>query len=194
MGEDAHGAERPADNVAAVRELARLWVQSQAVISAYITANVFDLHHAEDIVQEVAQIVAEKFSEFDRSRSFVSWALGIARNRVLKYYRSRARDRLIMSEAALARLENALEKVEQEAEDRRTALRVCLERIKGRRRDVLEMRYSRNAKIAEIADQFGMSADGVFVMLHRIRSDIIAVYSSTTGSTKERRNVRIHRI
>ena len=61
------------ENIASVRELARLWVQSQSVISAYITANVIDLHHAEDIVQEVAQIVAEKFSEFDRSRSFVSW-------------------------------------------------------------------------------------------------------------------------
>lgn len=153
-----------------MRELARLWVQSQSVISAYITANVIDLHHAEDIVQEVAQIVAEKFSEFDRSRSFVSWALGIARNRVLKYYRARAKDRLVMSEAAMVRLEDALEKVELEGEERRSALRVCLERVQGRRREVLEMRYSRNAKVADIAQQFGMSADGVFVMLHRIRT------------------------
>jgi len=45
-------------------------VQSQSVISAYITANVVDAHHAEDLVQEVAQGVAEKFSEFDRTRSF----------------------------------------------------------------------------------------------------------------------------
>ncbi len=74
-----------------MRELARLWVQSQSVISAYITANVIDAHHAEDLVQEVAQVVAEKFMTFDRSRSFLSWALGIARNRVLKYYRSRER-------------------------------------------------------------------------------------------------------
>jgi RNA polymerase sigma-70 factor (ECF subfamily) len=165
-----HSSEDSQGNVASVRELARLWVQSQSVISAYITANVIDLHHAEDIVQEVAQIVAEKFNEFDRSRSFVSWALGIARNRVLKYYRSRARDRLIMSEAALVRLENALESVEPQAEERRMALRFCLERIKGRRREVLEMRYRRNAKIADIAQQFGMSVDGVFVMLHRIRT------------------------
>jgi len=166
---DLHSENSTTNSVASVRELARLWVQSQSVISAYITANVIDLHHAEDIVQEVAQIVAEKFNSFDRSRSFVSWALGIARNRVLKYYRSRARDRLIMSEAALVRLENALENTESQAEERRMALRFCLERIKGRRREVLEMRYSRNTKIADIAQQFSMSTDGVFVMLHRIR-------------------------
>ena len=70
----------------------------------------------------------------------------------------------------MVRLEDALEKVSQESEERRSALRVCLERVQGRRREVLEMRYSRSAKIADIAQQYGMSADGVFVMLHRIRA------------------------
>ena len=104
-------------------EMARLWVQSQAIISAYITANVIDLHHAEDLVQEVAQIVAEKFGEFDPQRSFVFLGgMGIARNRVLKYYRTRSRDRLILGEAALQKLESAFEHVEHEVEDRRLAL------------------------------------------------------------------------
>ena len=153
-----------------MRDLARLWVQSQPAISAYLTANVIDAHHAEDLVQEVAQVVAEKFEEYDRQRSFTSWALGIARNRLLKYYRTRSRDRLVLSEAALTQLGSALERVEYEAEDRRIALRACLERIEGRRRRVLEMRYGENAKVSEIAQRLGMSSDGVSVMLHRIRS------------------------
>jgi RNA polymerase sigma-70 factor (ECF subfamily) len=153
-----------------MRDLARLWVQSQPVISAYLTANVIDLHHAEDLVQEVAQVVAEKFAEYDRSRSFTSWSLGIARYRLLKYYRLRARDRLVLSEAALNKLSEALERIEHETEDRRAALRVCLEKVQGRRRQVLEMRYGENAKVGAIAEHFGMSADGVSVMLHRIRA------------------------
>jgi RNA polymerase sigma-70 factor (ECF subfamily) len=156
--------------VAAMRELARLWVQSQAAISAYLTANVIDVHHAEDLVQEVAQVVAERFGEYDRERSFTSWALGIARHRLLKYYRSRARDRLVLSEAALSRLGDALERVEHEAEERRMALRTCLEQIEGRRRTVLEMRYGDNIKVAAIASQLNMSPDAVSVMLHRIRT------------------------
>jgi RNA polymerase sigma-70 factor (ECF subfamily) len=153
-----------------MRELARLWVQSQAAISAYLTANVIDVHHAEDLVQEVAQVVAEKFGEYDPKRSFTSWALGIARHRLLKYYRSRARDRLVLSEAALVRLGEALERVEHEAEDRRMALRTCLEQVDGRRRTVLEMRYGANAKVTAIASELNMSNDAVSVMLHRIRS------------------------
>src|SRR3990172_3448084 len=130
-----------------MRELARLWVQSQPAISAYITANVFDLHHAEDLVQEVAQVIAERFATYDRNRSFMSWALGIARNRLLKYYRTRARDRLVLIELALSRLADAMERVEHEAEDRREALRYCLQQVQGRRREVLELRYSQNVRI-----------------------------------------------
>lgn len=170
MTEDDPNRDETALHVVSMRELAGLWVRSQSVISAYITANVVDAHHAEDLVQEVAQVVAEKFSEFDRTRSFTSWAMGIARNRLLKYYRSHARDRIVLSETALNRLGEGLERIEHEAEDRREALRVCLERIQGRRRLVLEMRYGESAAIPEIAGRFDMSATAVSVMLHRIRS------------------------
>lgn len=170
MTQDPEDREDEISPVSSMRELARLWVQSQSAISAYLTANVIDVHHAEDLVQEVAQVVAEKFNEYDRQRSFTSWALGIARNRLLKYYRTRARDRLVLSELALTQLGNALERVEHEAEDRRTALRICIERVEGRRRRVLELRYGENAKVGEIAQQLDMSSDGVSVMLHRIRT------------------------
>ena len=175
MADDSPGNEDSTPQVASMRELARLWVQSQSVISAYITANVIDVHRAEDLVQEVAQVIAEKFAEFDRSRSFISWALGIARNRLLKYYRSCARDRLVLSETALSHLGEAMERVEHEAEDRREALRICLQQIQGRRRKVLNMRYGENARIAEIAERFGMSDSGVWVMLHRIRSGACSI-------------------
>jgi RNA polymerase sigma-70 factor, ECF subfamily len=170
-----------ASRIALMRDLARLWVQSQPAISAYLMASVYDVHHAEDLVQEVAQVVAEKFSDYDRSLSFTSWALGIARNRLLKYYRSRSRDRLVMSEAVLQRLEESLERVEHEAEDRRAALKTCLERITGRRREVLEMRYSANARVADIAQHFGMSPDAVSVMLHRIRSVLFGCIEQHIG-------------
>jgi RNA polymerase sigma-70 factor (ECF subfamily) len=162
-----------ASQVNRMRDLAMYWVNSQSVISAYISANVVDAHHVEDILQEVAQVCAEKFSEYDRERSFISWAMGIARNRILKYYRSRSRDRMVLSEAVLERLEGALEKMEPEAEDRREALRECIKRVEGRRRNVLDLRYRENVRVNEIADRFGMPSSAVSVMLHRIRTDLL---------------------
>jgi len=171
---DSDSTEASAPQVAAMRELAGLWVQSQSVISAYITANVVDAHHVEDLVQEVAQICAEKFASFDRERSFVAWSLGIARHRLMKYYRTRHRDRLVLSEPALQRLEAALDRVHPEAEERREALKVCLGRIEGRRREVLEMRYRQNAQVAQVATHFNMSPSAVSVMLHRVRAALFA--------------------
>jgi RNA polymerase sigma-70 factor (ECF subfamily) len=178
-GEDAPAAG--SEQVSAMRELAGLWVRSQSVISAYISANVVDAHHVEDLVQEVARVCAEKFDGFDRQRSFVSWALGIARHRLLKYYRSQHRDRLVLSEPALARLEAALERVQPETEERREALKICLGRIQGRRREVLEMRYRQDAKVTDVAQRFGMSASAVSVMLHRVRAALFACVQHHIG-------------
>jgi RNA polymerase sigma-70 factor (ECF subfamily) len=187
---DDHGADDVRDDreqaagspqVAAMRELAGLWVQSQSVISAYIAANVVDAHHIEDLVQEVAQVCAERFASFDRSRSFVAWSLGIARHRLMKYYRTRHRDRLVLSEPALARLESALERVHPEVEERREALKRCLGRIRGRRREVLDMRYGQNAKVGEVAQRFGMSPSAVSVMLHRVRAALFACVQQSGG-------------
>jgi RNA polymerase sigma-70 factor, ECF subfamily len=170
MNPGGGGNEDLTQHVALMRELAGYWVHSQSVISAYITANVVDLHHVEDLVQEVAQVCAEKFSTFDRERSFISWALGIARHRLLKYYRSRSRDRLVLSEPALEQLAAALERAEHDSEDRRDALRRCLQRIEGRRRQVLERRYGSGTKVADIATQLEMSPSAVSVMLHKVRA------------------------
>jgi RNA polymerase sigma-70 factor, ECF subfamily len=165
----------PTDNsshVRQMRELASYWVKSQAVISAYISANIVDAHHAEDLLQEVAQVCAEKFGEFDPQRSFVSWGMGIARNRILKYYRTRSRDRMVLSEAVLERLGDSLGQIESQAEDRREALRECLQLISGRRRNVLDLRYRENTRVNEIAQRLEMSSSAVSVMLHRIRIEL----------------------
>lgn len=174
MTSDAARGDDLPQQVALMRELAGYWVQSQSAVSAYITANVVDLHHVEDLVQEVAQVCAEKFATFDRERSFMSWALGIARHRLLKYYRSRSRDRLVLSEPALERLEAGLVRVEPEAEERRDAVRRCLQQIEGRRRQVLELRYGTGIKVADIATQMEMSPSGVSVMLHKVRAALYA--------------------
>ena len=177
MNSQGGQSEDVAQQVALMRSLAGYWVQSQSAVSAYITANVIDLHHVEDLVQEVAQVCAEKFSTFDRERSFTSWALGIARHRLLKYYRSRSRDRLVLSEPALERLEAALVRVEHEGEDRRDAVRRCLQQIEGRRRQVLELRYGAGTKVADIAVRLEMSPSAVSVMLHKVRAALFQCVS-----------------
>lgn len=153
--------------------LASLWEQSRPAVFAYLTATIYDFHRAEDLLQEVAVAVASQFHSYDRERSFLAWAIGIARNRTLLYFREQARDRQHFSEATLQTLSDAAVHVaEDSTANQRDALRQCLAKTVGRRRRMLDMRYTGGLSIAEIAEQLGTTSNAVKITLHRVRTTL----------------------
>ncbi len=153
--------------------MAKLWMQSQGAIAAYVTANTRDFHHAEDVIQDVGKVVAEKFREYDHNRSFTAWSLGIARTSLLSYYRDSGRDRLVLSEDALRSVEAAVETVSASGEDRRVALRGCLEMLRDRQRELLTLRYEEGLGVIEIAAHNQTTASTISVTLHRLRRKLL---------------------
>ncbi|HEX6962607.1 MAG TPA: sigma-70 family RNA polymerase sigma factor [Lacipirellula sp.] len=154
-------------------ELAALWEQARPAVFAYLTATVYDFHRAEDLLQEVAVAIAGKFHTFDHERSFLAWAIGIARNRVLLYFREQARDRRHFSDATFQLLAEAAQQYPpEEGSPKREALRHCLDKTTGRRRRVLDLRYTGGLSIAEIAARLDMTNSAVKIMLHRVRAAI----------------------
>jgi RNA polymerase sigma-70 factor (ECF subfamily) len=152
-------------------ELAAHWAKSQPLIAVFVASIVTNVHDADDILQNVALVTARKFDQYDRNRSFVAWAIGIARNEILKYYEDR-RTTIISVEA----IEQIAQVCDSETlrgldttTDRMQALRLCMERLKTRWRTVLEMHYLRELSPARIAQQLDMSQANVFVILHRVR-------------------------
>lgn len=148
-------------------------MQSQGAIAAYVTANTRDFHHAEDVIQEVGRVVAEKFKEYDRGRSFTAWSLGIARHCLLSHYRDRGRDRMVLSEEALRSLEASVETLAEESERRRVALRHCLAALGDRQREWLRLRYEDGLGVGEIAASKSTTASTVSVTLHRLRRKLL---------------------
>jgi RNA polymerase sigma-70 factor (ECF subfamily) len=151
------------------RELSVLWTKAHPVVSAYFRASLRDFHQAEDLLQETAAVVAEKFTTYDPSRSFVSWVLGVARNKLLHYLRTHSNDRHVFDEDTIREITDMYAEVEPEGSVMAAALETCIDRVSGRPRKVLEMRYIRELTPAQIAGQTGMNANAVAVMLHRIR-------------------------
>lgn len=149
--------------------MATLWVKSQPVISAYINASVVDFHKAEDLLQETARVVAERFDDYDPDRPFVAWAIGIAKNLILKSYRQHANDRHIFSSETMEHIASAFDRIQPELTPLREALRMCIDHVQGKSRQVLELRYIREMKPANIAERMGMNTNNVHVILHRIR-------------------------
>src|SRR4051794_9045060 len=75
-----------------LRQATRLWTSAQPTVSAFVATLVRDFRDRDDVLQETAVAVIESFDHYDASRSFVGWALGIARNQALMHLRRRGRD------------------------------------------------------------------------------------------------------
>ncbi|MCO6042330.1 sigma-70 family RNA polymerase sigma factor [Aeoliella sp. ICT_H6.2] len=156
-----------------MRELNVLWTQSHGAVLSYIRSIVVDFHRADDVLQETAATVAEKFDEYDRTLPFAPWALGIAKFKVLEYLRSSSRDRLVFSEEVAESIAGAFSELQIKASDTEIALEQCVSRVRGRPRKLLEMRYLRQTSVEDVAQATGMTSTAVRVALHRIRKSLL---------------------
>ena len=155
-------------------EFVRLWIPAQSGLAAYISAMVPDYHTAEDVLQECASVLLEKFSQYDSSRPFLPWAIGVARTEVLSRRRRYQIERLVFDEPALDNIAQSYEQFGTEIDDRVEALRHCARKAQGRSRELLDMRYGENLKPREIAKRIGSNPHATTVALARIRAALRA--------------------
>ena len=149
-------------------EFERLFLPAQTTLRGYLLAATGDGSVADDLFQNVATVLWRKFGEYDRSRSFAAWAVGIARLEVLKRRQTLARSRLVFSEEAVAALAEAAGEVAEE-DARLGHLRFCLDKLPARERGVLDLRYNEKLSLAEIGNRLHRSAEAVGMMLMRTR-------------------------
>jgi RNA polymerase sigma-70 factor (ECF subfamily) len=157
-----------ADNVRV--ELAANWERARTVVFAQLLAGIGSFHDAEDVLQEVAVSVAKNYGSYDSTRPFIAWALGIARNHMLMYFRRYHRNRLVFSDQLMATIGQHLETLaENPTDQRREALHHCINQLDERRRRLVEMRYSSGLSVNQIADALGKSVAAIKGNLHRVR-------------------------
>ena len=167
--------------------LTRQWTRVLPILSAYVMSSVRDRQHAEDIVQEVGAVVSAGFADIPEGVSFNAWVLGVARNLILKRYRTEQRDRHVFKSEALESLAQAYDRVSDKSDDMRDALEHCLENLPERSRRILEMRYRQNKRVDGIAAMLGSTANAVSGVLFRVRQllrDCIEKQMSESGMSR----------
>ena len=157
-----------------IRQATRLWTLAQPTVSAFVTSVVRDFSARDDVLQDIAVAVIESFDRYDPDRPFIAWALGVARNQVRLYLRSRQRDRLVFDDDLLGDLAAAFEATVSAAESIRSLdfLKSCLETLDGRARVLCELRYAQDLKPAAIAEAMGITANSAAKALQRIRDQL----------------------
>jgi RNA polymerase sigma-70 factor (ECF subfamily) len=153
-------------------QFAALWTAAQPTISAFIRTLVPHYQQADEVLQRVAVTLVRKFDQYDPSRPFGAWAIGVAKYEVLYFRRERATDKHLFGDEIVEQIANRYEIVIEEIDPIREALRNCLEDLRGRSKRVIELRYRRGMRSNVIAQQMSLSPGAVRMLLCRVREKL----------------------
>ena len=85
-------------------EFMRLFLSCEPRLYAFIRSLLFSRADADDVLQETALVLWEKFDQFERGTHFDRWAYRVAHLQVMYYRQKKARDRLQFSDGLIERL------------------------------------------------------------------------------------------
>ena len=139
-------------------------------IRRYLYTLLHNIADVDDVMQETAQAIWEKFDQYDPDRPFKPWACRFAYFEALQFRRSASRDRLVFHEEVLKLIAAEHEQEEPLLERRSAALQICLEKITQSDRDLLQQRYEEEGKIVELAAKLGQPVKNLYNKLDRIRA------------------------
>ena len=150
-------------------EFLRVFLKSETDLKAYIFSVIRDRQSGEDIFQDVAMILWEKFDQFDRSRSFDAWARGIARNRILKHWEQNRQSHPTLTPEALNAVSDSYARHQFDTGREQDALRECIQKLPEKSRRLIALRYENSLKLQDLASQVGLTLDAAHKSLSRIR-------------------------
>src|SRR5262245_37095889 len=148
---------------------------SQSRLFAYLYAHVLNMADAEDLYQQVAMVLWQKFDQFVPGTDFGSWGIRVAELTIKNFLRGRRRSKIFFSDEVMQRIVDRQSQISQEAAEARTeALKTCLKRLPPRDQQLVDRCYGGDFKIKEIAADEGRSAGAVYTALCRIRQALLA--------------------
>jgi RNA polymerase sigma-70 factor (ECF subfamily) len=149
-------------------EYIRLLMNNQVRISTYIQSLVQNFQDAEDLFQETAAIAWEKFDEYEPGSNFTSWAITIARYRIMYYWQKNKKSIVRYSDAAVKSIEEYLSTATEGASNNQSYLEDCMQKLPQQDVRLIRMRYSRKITTKAMAEELGRSLQGLYGTLSRI--------------------------
>ena len=164
--------DRDAGRESTIREeVLRELLRRRPSLHSFILSVVSDFLFSEEVFQEVAVVVCERWEDFQPGTNFGAWTRRIARNKIYSMSRAAGRAVLLDSEA-IDRIERVYQ--EEDVQDRLGALRKCLDLLGERPRKILLLRYEAGLSGDGIARRMKTTADAVHKILSRVRAELAA--------------------
>ena len=152
------------------QDFIRKWTAAHNSLSAFLLSFMGNTEDVDDVLQEVAIVALSNYEKYDTSKPFIAWAIGIAKNVALNHMRKTKRAGDTVQVELLDHLAAATQRIESENPILFEALESCVQKVEGRAKQVLTMKYVDGLKIKLIAQKMELSPNTVSVSLYRIRA------------------------
>src|SRR3954454_20754242 len=148
---------RSEDRTAAQQRFLSLFLRSEREVFRYVAALVPNVADAEDIVQQTALSLWEKFGAYDSSQPFTPWACRFALNKTRQWIERRQRWQALLKGGLAEELARRREELRPEMECRLKHLEGCLGKLAAEQRSLVEGYYFQRASIEQLAEGAGRS-------------------------------------
>lgn len=166
---------------AAQQQFLSLFLRSEREIFRYVVALVPNLADAEDIVQQTAVALWEKFDAYDPARPFTPWACRFALNKARQWIERRQRWQVLLDHGLAEELAQRRQELQPELEARLRHLEGCLGRLAGDQRALIEGYYFRRDDMATLAAEAGRTVAATYKVLQRIRHTLLVCIQQAAG-------------
>jgi RNA polymerase sigma-70 factor (ECF subfamily) len=165
----ADSTRQSGDSNAAQQRFLSLFLRSEWEIFRYVAALVPNVGDAEDIVQQTAMALWEKFDAYDPRQPFTPWACRFALNKARQWIERRQRWQALLDNGLAEELMQRRQELVPEFEIRLKHLEGCLGKLPEGQRSLVEGYYYERASVEALAHRSGRSEAATYKMLQRIR-------------------------
>ena len=156
----------------AQQEFLRVFLANEQEIFRYVIAIVPPTADAQEIVQQTAVVLWEKFDQYDASRPFAPWACRFALNIARQWMARRQRWKMLLDKGLAEELTKRREQLRPEFDGRLEHLRHCLQKLPEKQRLLVNGYYYQQSSVEMLAEQAHRTVEAVYKALQRIRQQL----------------------
>ena len=168
----SHPTSLTGEQAAAQQRFLSLFLRSEREIFRYVAVLVPNVADAEDIVQQTALSLWEKFDAYDSNQPFTPWACRFALNKAKQWIERRQRWQALLENGLAEELAQRREELRPEMETRLRHLEGCLGKLAEEQRSLVEGYYHRRDGIERLAEKSGRTVAATYKTLQRIRETL----------------------
>ena len=125
----------------------QLYTGAHVRLYGFLLAILHDHGDAEDLLQETAAILWEKFDTYQAGTNFGAWATQIAKHKAFEFLRFNKKTRMVLNEQLYLNISDYYEKHSDDYSERTVVLKKCMAKLGENERELLLLRYKRDITV-----------------------------------------------